>query len=521
MAVSCAIMMIDYSFSYTNVLVTLVTAVALTWLYRKAKYAYLARKWRTAPPTKARGSLITFVRSLRDASQNGKLLDLMAQQLKDAKSDTISISFLGSNFIASANPAVFKAILAQQCDDFDLGQRQKAFGPLLGHGIFVADGQKWKFLRELLKPHFAREHIGHVATLEPHVQNLAVHIRNYHGASFDIQLLFLKLTMDVATEFFMGESVHSLKVGAEDDKEIADYERKKKFDPAMLFLSEYMFGRVALTRFYWIMNLKKFRDNVQFVLDFVLDMVNRGLEATPEQVDEKIKNGRTFLYELMTKTRDPLVLREETLNIIMAGRSTTAGLLSAVFYELSRHPDVWERLRAEIAENFGRGDPADELNAITFESLKRCVFLRYVLNETLRLHPPIPRNARVAKRDTTLPAGGGPDGKSPMLVKKGDLVALQIYVMHRLEELYGPDAHLYIPDRWKNLTKIGWGFMPFSTGPRVCLGQQYALTEAGYVTVRLAQMFPNLVGHNSPITPPPKKAAAVANFVEGVNVSLS
>ena len=87
-----------------------------------------------------------------------------------------------------------------------------------------------------------------------------------------------------------------------------------------------------------------------------------------------------------------------------------------------------------------------------------------------------------------LPLGGGSDGKSPVHVEKGTLVLYNIYVMHRRKDLYGPDAEEFRPERWETL-RPGWEYLPFNGGPRICPGQQYALTEAGYVTVRLLQEF--------------------------------
>jgi cytochrome P450 len=68
------------------------------------------------------------------------------------------------------------------------------------------------------------------------------------------------------------------------------------------------------------------------------------------------------------------------------------------------------------------------------------------------------------------------------------MVGYNTYVMHRRTDLYGPDANEYIPERWATL-RPGWEYLPFNGGPRICLGQQYALTEASYVTVRLVQEF--------------------------------
>jgi cytochrome P450 len=72
--------------------------------------------------------------------------------------------------------------------------------------------------------------------------------------------------------------------------------------------------------------------------------------------------------------------------------------------------------------------------------LKNCTFLQHVLNETLRFHAVVPQNARRAQKDTTLPQGGEPDGKSRIFTKKGPEIEYSVYVMHRTESLWGDDA---------------------------------------------------------------------------------
>ena len=91
-----------------------------------------------------------------------------------------------------------------------------------------------------------------------------------------------------------------------------------------------------------------------------------------------------------------------------------------------------------------------------------------------RLYPQLPINVRMAVRTTLIPSGGGPDRQSPVLIRKGTGVGYSVYHMHRLKELYGEDASEFRPERWENgkLDKIGWGFMPFHGGPRICLGSK-------------------------------------------------
>lgn len=107
----------------------------------------------------------------------------------------------------------------------------------------------------------------------------------------------------------------------------------------------------------------------------------------------------------------------------------------------------------------------------------------------LRLYPPVPLNNRTATKTTTLPTGGGPNGHSPKLVRKGELVVFSQYVNSRRRNIFGPDADEFHPERWEEggLSGIGWAYFPFSGGPRQCLGEDFALMEIYYTVVRLLQ----------------------------------
>jgi len=192
-----------------------------------------------------------------------------------------------------------------------------------------------------------------------------------------------------------------------------------------------------------------------------------------------------FLHELVKATQDPIALRSELLNVLLAGRDTTAGLLSLTWWVLARRPDIWAKLLAEINEKCPKGQRP------TYASIKDMKYLKYVLNESLRLMPVVPSNGRTAARDNVLPVGGGPDGKSPLFVAKGTNVAYSTWSMHRRKDYYGADADEFRPERWETL-RPGWEYLPFNGGPRICLGQQFALLEASYCTIRLMQKFPRI-----------------------------
>lgn len=103
---------------------------------------------------------------------------------------------------------------------------------------------------------------------------------------------------------------------------------------------------------------------------------------------------------------------------------------------------------------------------------------------------------RYANRNTALPVGGGPDGKSPVFVAKGQLIVYGVFSMHRRKDLYGEDADEYKPERWDGL-RVGWEYLPFSGGPRICVGKQFALTEAAYTLVGMVQEFERVGSRDS------------------------
>jgi len=171
--------------------------------------------------------------------------------------------------------------------------------------------------------------------------------------------------------------------------------------------------------------------------------------------------------------------------VLLAGRDTTACCLSWTFRLLVRHDTVMDRLRREISSVMGNSEYP------TREQIKRMPYLACVIKESLRLYPPVPLNNRQATKTTMLPTGGGPDGNSPILVRKGEVVVFSQYVNSRRKNIYGPDADDFRPERWEGqeLANIGWAYFPFNGGPRQCLGQDLALMEISYTIVRLLQSY--------------------------------
>ncbi|OJK00234.1 hypothetical protein ASPACDRAFT_28378 [Aspergillus aculeatus ATCC 16872] len=416
------------------------------------------------------------------------------QRFQELGTYTYRYNVLGSKNLRTADPKNIQAILATQFNDFDLGPTRRGnFFPMLGDGIFTSDGAYWKHSRAIMRPQFTRDQVSDLDLEETHVQNMMRALEpsiKTDGWIEKVDLLpyFFRLTLDSATQFLFGESVdsqlQSLRQTDEDDKSEESGEAKfaRAFDAAQSALAT----RLRFMDQYWLYDSREFRQACGVVHEFVDHFVRLALSKNLRAKEQLSQNEPyVFLEALAAETQDPLELRYQLLNLLLAGRDTTASHLGWVFYELSRDPERYQKLRNNILADFG---PYDQPQEITFAKLKDCKYLRYVNDEALRLHPVVPFNARYANKDTTLPCGGGKDGKSPVFVPKGTTCDYGVYVMHRRKDLWGADADAFRPERWEG-RKVGWEYLPFNGGPRICIGQQFALTEASYVTVRLLQRF--------------------------------
>lgn len=113
-----------------------------------------------------------------------------------------------------------------------------------------------------------------------------------------------------------------------------------------------------------------------------------------------------------------------------------------------------------------------------------------------------------------MPRGGGPDSCAPCFVPKGAFIIIYLFAMFRDKNVYGPDADEFRPERWGEDLRPGWYFLPFSAGPRVCPGQQFALIEASYTIVRLMQEFTRIESRDPrPYQPRIRVSVASANGV--------
>ncbi|KAK4498135.1 hypothetical protein PRZ48_010791 [Zasmidium cellare] len=426
---------------------------------------------------------------------------------------TVEAVTVGQRIIFTADEENVKAILATQFGEYGKGpQFRKEWKDFLGLSIFTTDGSQWHDSRQLLRPQFIKDRVSDLHTFEHHVKELLPLLKGAHeGATVKVDDLFFRFTLDAATDFLLGRSVGSLQNGeAEFARAFAEVQRVQ----AIIARAGPLQGLQPKASFHKALGvLNKFVDRY----------IDEALALPKEELEKKTKSddGYTFLHAIATYTRDRQVLRDQLVAVLLAGRDTTAVTLSWLFYELSNHPQVVEKLRQEIIERVG-------LDRVpTYDDLKSMRYLQHTLSETLRLYPVVPYNVRVALQDTTLPHGGGPDGTEPIGITKDTPIGYSTFVMQRRADIYPPQSsgfpnHLeFVPERWENWTPKSWTYVPFNGGPRICIGQQFALTEMAYTVTRILQTFERVEsrmdgfpGTKSDIVLQPARGVYVA-FVQG------
>lgn len=431
-----------------------------------------------------------------------------------ANPHTVQRHFPLTSLIGTRDPENIKTILATHVSHWELGEiRRGILSAYVGTGLLTNEGQAWKHSRSRVRPQFSQLSVSNLALFERHAKELLLKLVPGTGGwtgTTDLQPLFSNLTLDVATEFFYGQSIHSQNLVAQaaiTGPGKAGPPNTDIFTACVDVATDWVASMSVLGKWYKFAPARRFQQSRAKIFELVDWYVLKALERVKEKSSTEPTNSSRFvlLDELAKLTDDKIWLRNETLGLLSGGRATTAALLSWLFFYLARQPSLYHKLRTSILEEFGTESEARQL---TVPQLRASRYLKSCIYEALRLGSPAHTSVRSAARDTTLPRGGGPEGDDPIYISKGTLVMLNIFGLHHREDIWGKDVNEFKPERWDQSDR-GWEFLPFGAGPRACIGRTYskiakyiqhltdlnvlpgdfALNEASLVVVRMLQRF--------------------------------
>ncbi|CAK5272342.1 unnamed protein product [Mycena citricolor] len=519
------------------------TTILLTLLAYPLSMVFLVQRkmWRQRREARALGARpvpvvkgkrfanLDLLTMLRHARVHGYPGDGFAEWVEEL-GPVINVRVLWVDNILTTSPDHIKQILATDFNNYEKGASvvcpaeaerislpinsfagerfQQEMNSVLGSGVFNSDGEMWKFHRTLTRPYFSRDRISHFEIFDAHANSVISILRTRLRAGYavDFQDLIGRFTMDSATEFLFGTCVNSLQADVPFAHNVGAFPQPSEaaqvanafldaFAAAMHAISEReVLGNVWPLFEMWEDKTAAPMAVVSAFLDPIIEAaverkrMKKQMRGAGEAVDGDQNEDSTLLDELLVSTDDPKVLKDETLNILLAGRDTTMHVTTMVIYFLSMYPDVCARLRAEVLEYVG------PTRRPTYDDVKNMKYLRAVINESMRLYPSVPFNIRDSVNATTWPS---PDpNEKPLYIPAQTKCPYSVFLMHRRKDLWGNDAEEFDPDRFidparlkSSLLANTFAFLPFNAGPRICLGQQFAYNEMSFVLVRLLQAF--------------------------------
>jgi cytochrome P450 len=354
-------------------------------------------------------------------------------------------------------PQHVNSILVEHAEDFSKGRlMHKAFS---GNGLFVSEGAFHHRQRKLIAPPFQPRHIATYAdTMTHYAEQLQKEWGD--GAVIDLNQQMISLTMSI-----IGKTLFDADVFTETDE----------LGAAMATIYEHVVhiaSSLYTPPLSWpTPRNRRMRRAVQLIEDRVQRMIDER-RRNPDQRND-------FLSILLQardedgNAMDDRQVMDECTTLFSAGHETTASTLSWAWYFLCQHPDIYQQVQHEA-------DSVLEGRTPMYSDLAHLPLCLQVFKETMRLYPPAAGIVREALHDITI------DG---YLLPKGTTVMLSPYTIHR-NSAYFPDPEKFVPQRFtpeqeKQLPR--YAYIPFGAGPRICIGNYFALMEGQLLLATLAQ----------------------------------
>ncbi|XP_030485387.2 cytochrome P450 704C1 [Cannabis sativa] len=383
------------------------------------------------------------------------------------------------NEIYTSDPINVEYILKTNFENYGKGSyNYNILKDLLGDGIFSVDGEKWRQQRKISSHEFSTKVLRDFSSVifKKNASKLAKILSEVAttNQTIDIQDMSMKAILD---------SIFQVAFGLELDTMCGSSEEGKNFsvafdDASAITLFRYVDIFWKIKKFLNIGAEASMKKTIKIINDFVFKIIRKKIELMESSKDKSLMKREDILSRFLQVTEnDPIYLRDVILNVIIAGKDTTATTLAWFIYMLCKHPSVQEKVVNELREVTnakGVTNFVEFAESLSDEVMEKMQYLHAAITETLRIYPAVPVDGKICLADDTLP-----DGYS---VRKGDFVAYQPYAMGRMKCLWGDDAEQFRPERWLNENGVfqpqsPFKFTAFQAGPRICLGKEFAYRQ--------------------------------------------
>ncbi|WP_242900824.1 cytochrome P450 [Actinomadura terrae] len=352
------------------------------------------------------------------------------------------------------HPDHAKHVLADNSANYHKGIGLVQAKRALGDGLLTSEGELWRKQRDAIQPVFQHKRIaGQAGVVAEEAGKLVDRLRSRAGGEpVDVVHEMTALTLGVLGRTLLDADLGGFGSAGGAFEAVQD---QAMFEMVTLNMVPTWVPLPKQLRFRWA------RRYLHHVADDLVmlerppggdDVVSRLMGSTLQESDGRVRRQR---------------MDDELITLLLAGHETTASTLSWAFHLLDRHPHVWERLHAEAVEVLGDRPPV-------LEDLRRLPYTDMVIQEVMRLYPPVWILTRQAQRDDEV---GG------YHVPAGSDVLICPYTLHRNPAFWdAPDA--FRPERFEpeaTTERPRYAYIPFGAGPRFCVGNHLGLMEATFV----------------------------------------
>ncbi|XP_073063502.1 cytochrome P450 94A2-like [Primulina eburnea] len=389
----------------------------------------------------------------------------------------------GRKAVITANAANVQHILKSNFQNYNKGPfLRSTLRDLLGDGIFNADGESWKFQRQVSSHEFntksLRKFVENVVDSE--LSDRLIPILKKAASErtvLDFQDILQRFAFDNICKIAFGYDPKYLLPSVPEAEFAVAFENavrhsRKRFNSFVPL-------QWKIKRALNIGSEKQLKIAVKQVRDFAKELI-RG-KKHELQAEKPLESVDLLSRFLSSGHSDENFVVDIIISFILAGRDTTSAALTWFFWLLSNHPEVENHILKEIEEK------AEEPS---YEEVKDMIYTHAALCESMRFYPPVPSDTKSAVSDDLLPDG--------TVVKKGMRVSYHPYAMGRVEKVWGVDWAEFRPARWLERKEDGkWSFVSrdsytypvFQAGPRICLGKDMAFLQMKTVVAGVLRQF--------------------------------
>ncbi|KAF9978582.1 hypothetical protein BGZ73_001755 [Actinomortierella ambigua] len=409
--------------------------------------------------------------------------------------------FFNRERVLIAEAALVQHVFSSHSYDYIKDERVARFlGPVLGHGILLAEGDVHRKQRKMLNPAFGHRHVKEMVSLMvgPAAKLAKIWIERAREAGPDGLEFFVdpdmsRVTLDIIGLAGFGYSFDSLTN--------PDNELSRAYSE--LFANTNMIIQLLRSFVPYYTHLPFRHNRARTHAIRIINKVSTELiQDKRRRVDEEIKSGvevdesdptHKDLMSILIRGNEMVgsleggkltdqELKDQIMTFLAAGHETTSVLVTWSLHLLSVNPDIQIRLRQELLDRIGplQADTYESPH-VTYDSLSSLPLLTAFVKEVLRFIPPVPTTSRVASKD---------DNLHGYMIPKGTQVFMSPAALHKLKAVWGPDADDFKPERWMDAEtakaahttmvtpEMSWAYQPFLSGPRNCIGSKFALIES-------------------------------------------